>query len=180
MESYYLELKLILANPKCVDKKVYDDYIEKLNLRYTEVYPKIISEEFNEIESHLLNNLLNEVNFNNLKELTLEYETEIIRRDDFSENQKNRLLNFISQFKFGFFFSSFILCKETKDWDGRFDNCVRRQLNSVFANDGNPVPETLCVAGMPESWFGTVATCAWQPLGKNFRLWKYKKKFYRQ
>jgi len=48
------------------------------------------------------------------------------------------------------------------NWEGRFNKCMRRNLNTIFADDGNPVWEAVFILGVPESVIALEAECAWE------------------
>lgn len=47
-------------------------------------------------------------------------------------------------------------------WEERHHHCMVRELNFIFADDGNPLPEAFFIAGCPATAIQLMTICAWE------------------
>jgi len=163
MMEFYLAEKILFSNPLFKDRIKYESAFDSLLIKYNGIlYPSMDTTGIDEYQTSLLKELFSDVNFENLKELSLKTEKAIISDTKMNSFQKNRLLSIVSQFKYGYFYNGTIIYPNVMSWEDRFDNCMSRELNVIFADDGNPVPEAGFCAGMPHSMLWLEGSCAWE------------------
>lgn len=96
MKEFYLAENKLFQNPLYKDRIKFDFAFDSLLVKYNDIlYPNIDSTKIDEYQTSFLHELFLEVNFKNLKELSLKTENLIISDTKTNIEQKNRLLSIV-------------------------------------------------------------------------------------
>lgn len=147
-----------LLNDPVIAVSSYNHFDSVFNSVLTASYPAIDTTGFSSTESSLLESFceaLDDINeAKDIKSISLTYENMVLQNTTLTSSQKLRDLSIISQTKYSLYYSM--------NWEDRFDGCIRSTLANTFADDGNPIPETIFIAGLPGSMLEVAAACAWE------------------
>ncbi len=163
MNKFYNDLIFIYMDSMYNDYNLFEKELDDIIIKHKEnMYPAFDTTNYSEYESSIINDFINNVNLENLKETSLFYENVVIIDNNLSVTQKNRLLEFISFYKFVYYYQNeiIILCKAT--WEDRWNDCMYRELGEIFKDDGNPLPEIVYISGAPINTLQLAAICAWE------------------
>lgn len=164
MNKFYNDLIFIYMDSMYNDYNLFEKELDDIIIKHKgNMYPAFDTTNYSEYESSIINDFINNVNLEKLKETSLFYENVVIMDNNLSVTQKNRLLEFISLYKFVYYYQKeiIILCKEVS-WEDRYNDCMYHHLGEIFNNDGNPMPELFFLVDAGPSAARIAAICAWE------------------
>lgn len=162
MSEFYSDISILFQDSLYADYLIFEKaYKELLHKHSNNLYPSIDTTLYTEYESKIISNLISNLFIKNIKELSQKCESDIIADKNLTNIQKQRLLEFVSLYKFSYYYQSVIM-NMYQTWEDRHHGCMVRELNLIFADDGNPLPEIFYLAGCPQTAISLMLVCAWE------------------
>jgi hypothetical protein len=162
MNAFYTDISILFHDSIYSDYFLFEATYNKLLEMHSEnLYPSIDTTLFSEYESNIISNFTKSLFVKNIKEVSQKYETNIITDRNLKMPQKQRLLAFVSLYKFSYYYQSEIMSMYAT-WEERHHDCMVKELNHIFADDGNPLPELFFILGQPKSAIELALICAWE------------------
>ncbi|HPD25005.1 MAG: hypothetical protein WHW07_08165 [Bacteroidales bacterium] len=162
MYAFYADISILFQDSIYSDYLLFERAYKELLIKHSNnLYPSIDTASYSEYESKIISNLTTNLFIKNIKEITQKCESDIIADRNLTNAQKQRLLAIVSLYKFSYYYQSEIMLMYAT-WEERHHDCMVRELNTIFADDGNPLPEMFFIAGCPETVIQLNLVCAWE------------------
>lgn len=157
----YEDLEIVFQDPNLTLNQLDIEIENILDSNSNIVYPSVVTEYYTTAEAEILNDFIEEADLSNIGASSLFVENQVLNSTVLNMVQKDRLLSLISQYKYNYLYYSSYLYNTTLK--AIFDGCMRREAGEIF-NDDNPVDDFLFISGIPYSFFGMAAYCAYEAL----------------
>ncbi|MDY0144089.1 MAG: hypothetical protein RBR97_19585 [Bacteroidales bacterium] len=162
MYAFYADISMLFQDSIYSDYLLFEKAYKKLLIKHSNnLYPSIDTASYTKYESKIISNLTTNLFIKNVKTITQKCESDIIADRNLTNSQKQRLLAIVSLYKFSYYYQSEIMLMYAT-WEERQHDCMVRELNEIFADDGNSLPEIFFIAGAPGTVIELQLICAYE------------------